>query len=75
MHLVARLRLGGFKLLDTQFVTSHLAQFGAREIPRAAYRLALDEAVVAPARWRLDVQADVLEAEIRSLAGRAPASG
>ncbi|HYZ23998.1 MAG TPA: leucyl/phenylalanyl-tRNA--protein transferase, partial [Rhodopila sp.] len=34
VHLVARLRLGGFQLLDTQFVTSHLAQFGAQEIPR-----------------------------------------
>ena len=30
VHLVARLRLGGFRLLDTQFVTPHLAQFGAR---------------------------------------------
>ena len=37
-HLVARLRLGGFRLLDTQFVTAHLAQFGAEEIPRDTYR-------------------------------------
>ena len=29
VHLVARLRLGGFRLLDTQFVTAHLSQFGA----------------------------------------------
>jgi leucyl/phenylalanyl-tRNA---protein transferase len=36
-HLVARLRLGGFRLLDTQFVTAHLAQFGAEEIPRDDY--------------------------------------
>jgi len=35
-HLVARLRLGGFRLLDTQFVTAHLAQFGATELPGAA---------------------------------------
>ena len=34
VHLIARLRAGGFRLLDTQFVTGHLAQFGAREIPR-----------------------------------------
>ena len=33
-HLVARLRLGGFSLLDTQWTTSHLAQFGGVEIPR-----------------------------------------
>ncbi|MDA0367515.1 MAG: leucyl/phenylalanyl-tRNA--protein transferase [Proteobacteria bacterium] len=36
-HLVARLRVGGFTLLDTQFVTDHLASFGAVEIPREAY--------------------------------------
>lgn len=36
--LVERLRAGGFVLLDTQFITPHLARFGAHEIPRAAYR-------------------------------------
>ncbi len=36
-QLVARLRLGGFRLLDTQFVTEHLQQFGALEISRAQY--------------------------------------
>ena len=42
-HLVARLRTGGYRLLDAQFITEHLVQFGAEEIPRAAYhrRLAL----------------------------------
>lgn len=38
VHLVARLRYGGFTLLDTQFVTDHLARFGAVEIPRAEYQ-------------------------------------
>ena len=38
VHLVARLRAGGFTLLDTQFVTEHLSRFGAVEIPRAEYR-------------------------------------
>ena len=37
VHLVARLRAGGFALLDAQFLTSHLAQFGAIEIPREDY--------------------------------------
>ena len=42
-HLVARLRTGGYRLLDAQFITDHLTQFGAEEIPRAAYhrRLAM----------------------------------
>jgi leucyl/phenylalanyl-tRNA---protein transferase len=44
-HLVARLRLGGFRLLDTQFVTEHLQQFGAVEIPRALYRRRLAAAL------------------------------
>src|SRR4029077_17001811 len=34
VHLVARLRVGGFRLLDTQFVTDHLKSFGAVEVPR-----------------------------------------
>jgi leucyl/phenylalanyl-tRNA--protein transferase len=38
VHLVARLRCCGFTLLDTQFVTEHLRQFGAIEIPRQEYR-------------------------------------
>ena len=43
VHLVARLRVGGYRLLDCQFVTDHLTQFGVVEIPRAEYhrRLAL----------------------------------
>ena len=45
-HLVARLKAGGFWLLDAQFITSHLAQFGAIEIPRDAY-LALLAAALA----------------------------
>ena len=44
-HLVARLKFGGFKLLDTQFVTPHLAGFGAIEISRDAYRGALSDAL------------------------------
>lgn len=36
-HLIARLRAGGYRLLDTQFLTPHLASLGAVEIPRVAY--------------------------------------
>ncbi len=43
VHLVARLIVGGYRLLDTQFMTEHLAQFGALEIPRATYRRKLSE--------------------------------
>ncbi len=68
VHLVARLRLGGFRLLDTQFVTSHLAQFGAIEIPREAYRAELVVAVEVPAYWLAAPEAGRLAAEIRALA-------
>ena len=71
VHLVARLRLGGFALLDTQFVTAHLSQFGALEIPRAIYRDRLAEAVATPASWLPECAPDRLNAEFRTLAGRA----
>ena len=45
VHLVARLRLGGFRLLDTQFLTPHLARFGGIEISRARYHRLLAEAL------------------------------
>ena len=49
--LVARLRAGGFRLLDTQFVTDHLARLGAVEIGRAAYHRRLQAALAQPARF------------------------
>ncbi len=52
VHLVARLQLGGFTLLDTQFVTRHLTQFGATEIPRDDYKARLAAALAVPARWQ-----------------------
>lgn len=45
VHLVARLKVGGFVLLDAQFITAHLARFGAIEIPRRAYRTRLAAAL------------------------------
>jgi leucyl/phenylalanyl-tRNA--protein transferase len=45
VHLVARLRLGGYRLLDTQFLTPHLAQFGGVEVTRARYHRMLAEAL------------------------------
>ena len=45
VYLVARLKVGGYRLLDTQFITDHLSQFGAIEIPRKEYRARLNEAI------------------------------
>lgn len=45
VHLVARLKAGKYQLLDTQFITDHLKQFGAIEIPRPAYHSNLRKAL------------------------------
>ena len=45
VHLVDRLKAGGFCLLDTQFNTAHLGQFGALEIPKSRYEELLDQAL------------------------------
>lgn len=44
-YLVDRLRMGGFTLFDTQFVTPHLISLGAQEIPRARYHEMLEAAI------------------------------
>ena len=44
-HLVSLLKENGFTLLDTQWITPHLVQFGAIEIPREEYLLLLGEAL------------------------------
>jgi leucyl/phenylalanyl-tRNA--protein transferase len=48
-HLIARLRVGGFTLLDCQFITPHLASLGAIEVDRADYLAALVSAVAGTA--------------------------
>ena len=45
VHLVAQLRYGGYRLLDTQFTTEHLRQFGGVEITQADYKVLLGEAM------------------------------
>jgi len=69
VNLVARLRLGGFRLLDTQFVTPHLAQFGAAEITREEYKAHLAAALDVPARWIKEADPVVLRAELKHIAG------
>ncbi|MEM6785217.1 MAG: leucyl/phenylalanyl-tRNA--protein transferase [Bacteroidota bacterium] len=64
VHLVARLRRGGFTLLDTQLQTEHLARFGNTEISREEYERRLDQALrVDTARW--DVSMTGWTADVR----------
>lgn len=51
VHLVRQLRAGGFTLLDTQYTTPHLEQFGVTEIPRAEYERRLHDAIDREAVW------------------------
>jgi leucyl/phenylalanyl-tRNA---protein transferase len=51
VHLFARLRVGGFRLLDTQFLNEHLASLGAIEISREAFRLRLAVALQGEANF------------------------
>ncbi len=52
VHLVGRLIAGGFKLLDTQFITNHLRQFGTIEIGRDAFHKQLEEALLVEADFK-----------------------
>jgi leucyl/phenylalanyl-tRNA--protein transferase len=70
VHLVARLRQGGFTLLDTQFVTEHLQRFGAVEIPRREYHSRLQAALVRQAYFPLELAGDA----VSSLQSRMPTS-
>ncbi len=70
VHLVARLRLGGFLLLDTQFVTEHLQRFGAIEIPREDYRARLTQAIAAPARFHCELPDSALDSLVQSMTQR-----
>ena len=61
VHLVARMISGGYRLLDTQFITRHLQQFGAVEIAREDYLAELGEAVQIAATFPSEVDGDALE--------------
>jgi len=67
VHLVARLRLGGFTLLDTQFVTSHLTRFGAVEIPRDRYKRMLAAALDVAVQFLAEPEPEALAREIRAI--------
>jgi leucyl/phenylalanyl-tRNA---protein transferase len=45
VHLIARLKFGGFQLLDAQFVNPHLLQFGTKAVKKADYHKLLEPAL------------------------------
>jgi leucyl/phenylalanyl-tRNA--protein transferase len=54
VYLIARLKFGGFELLDTQFLTGHLARFGAIEVGRAEFQRLLEAALYCPKIGNVD---------------------
>jgi leucyl/phenylalanyl-tRNA---protein transferase len=72
VHLVARLRAGKFRLLDTQFVTDHLKIFGAIEVSRRQYHKLLEAAIASDAdfaAWPADMPMSGGQALERSAGG------
>lgn len=65
-HLIGMLRAGGFTLLDTQFITSHLARFGAVEISQNDYLGELQTALTRSARFGPVLSQGDLEAALSS---------
>ena len=59
VHLVERLRRGGFTLCDSQYSNEHMAQFGVFEVGAPEYASMLEDALEADGRW--DVEGDPLQ--------------
>ncbi len=71
VHLIARLKAGGYRLLDTQFVTDHLRTFGAIEVPKRRYHRLLEEALIGEADFgALPLDKPVSGEEALALIGR-----
>ncbi len=67
VDLVARLVAGGYRLLDTQFITDHLVQFGTVEVPRRDYHRMLIEALHGTAAFPVEFPPERVDAYLQSL--------
>lgn len=74
VYLAARLKFGGFKLLDTQFVTEHLTRFGATEVTREAFQRLLEEALAVSADF-FALSADVSPDSVLQLVSQTSKTG
>ena len=66
VHLLARLRQGGFTLLDIQFVTPHLSRFGAVEVHRSGYRQMLADALERIGTFQREIGRSAVEEVLQS---------
>ncbi len=65
VHLIMRLRKGGFALLDTQFTTPHLRQFGTVDVPRSHYRALLSKALMRQAVFPRQLSREEIERQMQ----------
>lgn len=72
VYLVASLRLGGYRFVDTQFITRHLARFGAIELPRNEYRKLLSQSLGVRARFVTEPDPEYVEHIIAGTPSRGP---
>lgn len=68
VHLMAGLQKGGYSLLDTQYVTPHLARLGCVVVPFRTYRQTLDAAMTVDAQWPEDFSLNALRPFIERFA-------
>ena len=61
VHLVARLRAAGYRLLDVQMQSDHMARLGTIEIPRTAFLRQLEAALRRRPTWPADTPIDALD--------------
>ena len=66
-HLILRLIIGGYTLLDTQFTTPHLRQFGAQEVSREDYKVRLAQALSVTAQFPVEVADDEVDSFLQSI--------
>ncbi len=66
VHLVARLGHAGYRLLDVQFITDHLKQFGAVAVPRHEYRILLQNALAVNAKFPVHLPQEALADYLQS---------
>jgi len=66
VHLMFRMHTGNFAFVDTQFITKHLTQFGAIEIPRQQYMVMLDEALKLHANFNAPISERTIESVLQN---------
>ena len=67
VQLVSRLHQGGYELLDTQFITDHLKQFGAIEIPALDYLERLEKAINLKAEFAAELPQTVISGNLEKI--------